>query len=123
MQLAPIIQQALLAETEELDLAHAQQLGGLLLPRPADVRDLGAGNAGIEATSPRPSARSKSPGCPLIRPPGDCAARPELGVIGACNHRQHALDVLVRQERHIHPHITGHLRDCSVSSRTSFSAT
>ena len=89
MQLAPIIQQALLAETEELDLAHAQQLGGLLLPRPADVRDLGAGNAGIEATSPRPSARSKSPGCPLIRPPGDCAARPELGVIGACNHRQH----------------------------------
>jgi len=34
MQLAPIIQQALLAETEELDLAHAQQPGGLLLLRP-----------------------------------------------------------------------------------------
>ena len=50
MQLAPIIQQALLPETGELDLAHARQLGGLLL-RPADVSDLGAGNAGIEATA------------------------------------------------------------------------
>lgn len=45
MQLAPIIQQALLPETGELDLAHVRQLGGLLL-RPADVSDLGAGNAG-----------------------------------------------------------------------------
>ena len=50
MQLAPIIQQALLPETGELDLAHARQLGGLLL-RPADVSDLGAGDAGIEATA------------------------------------------------------------------------
>ncbi len=50
MQLAPIIRQALLPETGELDLAHARQLGGLLL-RPADVSDPGAGNAGIEATA------------------------------------------------------------------------
>ncbi len=58
MQFAPIIQQALLAETEELDLAHAQLLGGLLLLCPADVRDLGAGNAGSKPP-PLPSVSTQ----------------------------------------------------------------
>ncbi len=52
-------------------------------------------------------------------PAGREPARPELGVIGVCNHRQHALDVLVRQEA-IHPHITaGRSWRCAAGARIS----
>ncbi len=51
VQVAALIHQVLLAKSEKLDLAHAQQFGSLLLLRPADVGDLSAGNVGIEAAA------------------------------------------------------------------------
>ncbi len=102
MQLAAVIQQALLAKAEEHDLAHAQQAGSTLLLRPADAGDLGAGNPGIETAATPIGQDAVSDLDPVICLPRYRAARPELRVIGVCEDRQCALDVPVRQGQH-HP--------------------
>jgi hypothetical protein len=103
MQVLARMCHAALSEAEEPDLMHTQQRRGFLLLRPADTRNLAARNVRVESARIAISQNAIRHFDTRVCPRGDCAARPELGIVRVSDDHEYPLDVRIWQARHSSP--------------------
>ena len=117
MKLTGSIQQTALGRPQEPDLTDPQHHRCFLLFCPADAGNLTAGNIGIEPTTTAVSQHAVGHLDASVRPSGDGAACPELGVVRVCHDHENPLDLSVRDHGNRSPPGSAtHRRNCTPGS-------